>query len=687
MLLLALCVLLLAGCSKPVEAAAPQEPVRVEPLVVVVGTPPELQPDEVLEQRGIRGPRDRALAPRSAEGVLLVEPEGQPPALRVAIGRGLVTTQLPDLPWNALRLHCRTGPGSVVLEARRGERVIASSRPLRVKGPKRSTTVSLGLPASGPRPDRVIVRAVGDVGSVDVLGLDLVREDPLARLPRPGVPDWIRAGGEERRGMVLSSSAPLRCTFEALEGSRLHTGFAVPEDLEDKRFTLEAKVWPARGAPIETRFEHVPNPDGTRRWTSVVLELPEAVQGQTLSATFRALPSRLGRHVALVLEQPRVVVPVVRSGVLLVTVDGLTAETVLEPGYAALTENAAREGRVRAVRAAGLGTRAGLASILTGRPPEQNGVRTGRERLSREAPTLATLLSTQGYRTVAVIEGESLGRASGLLRGFDEVHLAPLGTPVDVLGASALRSLAEHQGGPVFLWLHTGHPLPPYLPTERSAKLFPTGRGAVEQLSPRNRAPWARDVEDARILRNRHRAEYSEVDTEVTRLIQHPVLRGCAWAVVGVRGQNQGEHDLWWEARTPSPAVFRTAAMAGGAKADLVLQALGDDASDVGRALLAGSNLLPEAYSDIPPGSGVVLSEDGRRAALSLADGVAILALQDLPDQPGAPALPRHGFRWRGSARSQEALREARKQLVEGLVSMGVRKLDGCACEPCRAAQ
>ena len=38
MLLLALCVLLLAGCSKPVEAAAPQEPVRVEPLVVVVGT-------------------------------------------------------------------------------------------------------------------------------------------------------------------------------------------------------------------------------------------------------------------------------------------------------------------------------------------------------------------------------------------------------------------------------------------------------------------------------------------------------------------------------------------------------------------------------------------------------------------------------------------------------------------------
>jgi len=231
MLLLALCVLLLAGCSKPVEAAAPQEPVRVEPLVVVVGTPPELQPDEVLEQRGIRGPRDRALAPRSAEGVLLVEPEGQPPALRVAIGRGLVTTQLPDLPWNALRLHCRTGPGSVVLEARRGERVIASSRPLRVKGPKRSTTVSLGLPASGPRPDRVIVKVVGDVGSVDVLGLDLVREDPLVRLPRPGVPDWIRAGGEERRGMVLSSSAPLRCTFDALEGiERASQGGAAAEN-------------------------------------------------------------------------------------------------------------------------------------------------------------------------------------------------------------------------------------------------------------------------------------------------------------------------------------------------------------------------------------------------------------------------------------------------------------------------
>ena len=48
MLMLALCVLLLAGCSKPVEAAAPQEPVRVEPLVVVVGTPPELQVVDTL---------------------------------------------------------------------------------------------------------------------------------------------------------------------------------------------------------------------------------------------------------------------------------------------------------------------------------------------------------------------------------------------------------------------------------------------------------------------------------------------------------------------------------------------------------------------------------------------------------------------------------------------------------------
>lgn len=687
MLLIVLCVLLLAGCSKPVVAAGPQEPIRMEPLVVVVGTPPEPMADEVLEHRGIRGARDRALAPRGTEGVLLVEPENQPAALRVSIGRGLVTTQLPDLPWNAFRLRCRTGPGSVVLEARRGDLMIASSGPLRVKGPKRETSVSLGLPASGPRPDRVIVRVVGDVAPVDVLGLDLVREDPLARLPRPGVPDWIRAGGEERRGTVLSSGAPLRCTFKALEGGRLHTGFAVPEDLEDQRFTLEAKVWPARGAPIETRFEHVPNPDGTRRWTSVVLELPEALRGQTLSATFRALPSRLGRRVALVLEQPRVVVPVVRSGVLLVTVDGLTAETVLEPGYAALTENAAREGRVRSVQAAGLGTRSGLASILTGRPPEQNGVRTGRERLAREVPTLAALLSTQGYRTVAVIEGESLGRTSGLLRGFDEVFLSPVGTPVDVLGATALRSLAAHKGGPVFLWLHTGHPLPPYLPTERAAKLFPTGRGAVEELAPRDRPPWARDVEDARVLRNRHRAEYSEVDTEVTRLIQHPVLRGCAWALVGVRGQNQGEYDLWWEATTPSPAVFQTAVMVGGQKADLVLQALGDDVVDVSSALLAGSKLLPGAFTDVAPGSGVVLSEDGKQAALALPDGVAVLALQDLPGRAGTAALPRHGFRWRGSPRSRPDLREARQQLVEGLVSLGVRKLDGCACEPCLNAR
>ena len=49
MLLIVLCVLLLAGCSKPVVAAGPQEPIRMEPLVVVVGTPPEPMADEVLE--------------------------------------------------------------------------------------------------------------------------------------------------------------------------------------------------------------------------------------------------------------------------------------------------------------------------------------------------------------------------------------------------------------------------------------------------------------------------------------------------------------------------------------------------------------------------------------------------------------------------------------------------------------
>ncbi len=684
--LLALCVLLLAGCAKPVEAAAPQEPIRVEPLLVVVGTPADPAPDQVLATRGLRGPRDRALAPRGPEGVQLVEPEGRAPALRVSPGSGLVTTQLPDEPWNALRLRCRPGPGAVVVEARRGDQVLARTREVRLKGAGDELTVPLSIPAAGPRPDRVVVRAVGDLGPADVLGLDLVREDPIGRLPRPGVPDWIRANGEERRGVLLTSGAPLRCTFDALVGSRLHTGFVVPEALEDKRFTLEAKVWPDRGAPIETRVEHAPSLDGKRGWTTIVLDLPEAFEGQVLNATFRILPDRMSRHAAAVLEQPRVIVPVVRSGVCLITVDGLTEETLLEPGYAPLSENARREGHVRAVSAAGLNPRAALAAILTGRPAEENGVRTGRERLSRDTPTLATLLSSQGYRTVAVIEDENLSRNSGLLRGFDEVHVAPLGTPVDVLGTKALRSLAEHKGGPVFLWLHTGHPLPPYLPTERSAKLFPTGRGPQEELAPQNRAPWAREVSDARILRNRHRAEYSEVDAEVTRILKHPALRGCAWALVGIRGQNQGAYGLWWEARTPSPAVLRTAAMAGGALADAVMAELGDHASSVGRALLRASNLLPEALTDLDTGSGVMLSPDGSRAALAFPDGVGVLALEDLPEERGAPALPRHGFRWRGTQRTPAGLREVRAELVEGLITLGARNLEGCACEACRAS-
>jgi arylsulfatase A-like enzyme/Tfp pilus assembly protein PilF len=126
------------------------------------------------------------------------------------------------------------------------------------------------------------------------------------------------------------------------------------------------------------------------------------------------------------------------------------------------------------------------ASIFTGLYPFAHGVRNnGNFYLGSAAPTLATVLKAQGYRTAAFVSSFILDRRYGLARGFDTYDDRMTGAQAQVLALEAERrgdhtSLAleawlQAQAGaasPFFAWLHLYDPHEPYRPPRPFRDLF-----------------------------------------------------------------------------------------------------------------------------------------------------------------------------------------------------------------------
>lgn len=120
-------------------------------------------------------------------------------------------------------------------------------------------------------------------------------------------------------------------------------------------------------------------------------------------------------------------------------------------------------------------------SILTGLYPVHHGVHDNGQTVPAEIPTLAELLSADGYRTAAFVSGFPLRRIFGLDRGFhhydDTMNKGSEGwverTALDT--ATAVIAWIESAPNPWFVWVHFYDPHDPYDPPRSFWRQGPQG--------------------------------------------------------------------------------------------------------------------------------------------------------------------------------------------------------------------
>jgi arylsulfatase A-like enzyme/Flp pilus assembly protein TadD len=168
-------------------------------------------------------------------------------------------------------------------------------------------------------------------------------------------------------------------------------------------------------------------------------------------------------------------------------------------------------------------------SLLTGLDPPAHGVRdNGTAALAAGVPTLANVLSRQGYATAAFVSSRVLDRRFGLDRGFgvydDRMaaeRIGEYGYPernAEAVTTAALAWAAKRpRGRPYFLWVHYYDPHAPYAAPGQAAS--PTAA-------------------------TRYDGEIAYMDREIGRLLQALAARDgrTLVAAVGDHGEMLGEH-------------------------------------------------------------------------------------------------------------------------------------------------
>ena len=209
------------------------------------------------------------------------------------------------------------------------------------------------------------------------------------------------------------------------------------------------------------------------------------------------------------------------------------------------------------------------ASLLTGLYPRHHGAKTERQGLRRGTPTLAEILSREGFATMAIVNSHYLTRRYGFGRGFrDFIYLRESETergPSEVI-ETALAWLSKKPADAFFLFLHDYDVHSDYgaLPEYEKILVRPyQGRisGSTQQLLQFGREPFDVNASDVEHLIDLYAAGIRQTDAELARLIEHlrttEELENTLIIVTSDHGEEFLEHGGVLHARTQYDEVIR----------------------------------------------------------------------------------------------------------------------------------
>ena len=216
-----------------------------------------------------------------------------------------------------------------------------------------------------------------------------------------------------------------------------------------------------------------------------------------------------------------------------------------------------------------------VAGLLTGRYPEELGIRNNESGLPGGVPTLASELAARGWQTGAVVGNWVLRRESGVARGFDHFddrfpdqeavrHWPERGAVATTDAAIELvKGCTAVPGARCLVWAHYQDPHGPYDPPpgsreellaeERRAEDGTRSLAVGEDHRGEGVIPRYQFMDDRREVawyRAGYRGEVRFVDEQVGRLLAAVEAAGLGDRAVIVftadHGESLGEHDVWF---------------------------------------------------------------------------------------------------------------------------------------------
>ena len=445
---------------------------------------------------------------------------------------------------------------------------------------------------------------------VTVNRVELWHRPARAFLPAPGGEGrLVTINGEARRGVGLSSRAPLEVTFQVPTQGELAFSHGLAEELrvfgEDPKLRLTLTCGDLD--PITATYSLESQRNERSLWHSESLDL-SVWSGREARAKFELEVK--GGHVGLaVLAEPAIS----RRGQVVPTVTLITSDThrgdhlssagdlVTTPVLDAL---AGRGVQFDNTFAATNITNPSHVSLMTATSPRDTHILNNNTPLSGEALTLAECFAAAGYRTYAAVSAyHLLDSESGLGQGFDRLN-GPLVGERD--GANTLdileEWLREAAGQPLFTWLHLFDAHAPYKPVTRYAQRYWDGADPYGKDTPVDMP----DVEVPGFLRGlkvrdypyaMYRGEVDYVDELMGRFLGAERIGAGVIAFTSDHGESFGEHGVWWDHADLYPETVHVPlilAWPGGMTGIRTDQPV--EQTDIGRTLLDLSGLEEASF-------------------------------------------------------------------------------------------